>query len=150
MAYATRRDFEKRLGASTVARLYDELNSGNADDDSVTALLLDASAKVDSYLAPLGMLPLTEPYPREVTRLTLDVAQAYAYQRYPESVHGDWEKLMKQAEADLCKLRDGKTMLGTNPVAPDPPANHGGEVFSNVVGSDEAETPSPWDDFGDF
>ena len=146
--YATKVQLERRLGHAVVASLFDENNTGGADNETVDDVLADASAKVDSYLAPLGVLPIAVPYPREIVRLTLDVASSYAVQRHPEATHLDWEKLMAQAEKDLDRLRMGKTMIGVTP--PDPAANHGGEVYNNVVTQEDAETPSPWDDLGDF
>jgi phage gp36-like protein len=155
MARTTKDQFERRLSPSVMVRIYDDNNDGNADYDPILQILEDASSKVDSYLAPLGVLPLTEPYPNEVLRLELDVAMAYAAQRHPEAVTSySWKDLMEQAEKDLCRLRDGKTMLGKYPLSPDPPANHGGEVFNNtqsaIAAAEVGQTSGFWDDLGDF
>jgi phage gp36-like protein len=156
MARATRKQFENRVSPSLMARILDDDNDGIADYDPVAQLLEDASSKVDSYLAPLGVLPLTAPYPNEVIRLELDIAMAYAIQRHPEAATShNWEKLMEQAEKDLCRLRKGETMLGTAPSTPDPPANHGGAVYNNtaaaVAAAEAGEDPSAfWDDTGDW
>lgn len=149
-ARATKEQLENRLSAAVVARLYDDDNDGEADDDPLEQCLADASSKLDSYLAPLGVLPLIEPYPNEVIRLELDIAQAYAAQRFPEAVRQDWEKLMAQAEKDLDRLRMGKTMLGQRP--PDPAANHGGVVTSDDPTREPGDTTSQrrWDNMGDF
>lgn len=153
MGRLTKEMFERRLSPAVVARLYDDNNDGLADYEPVLAILSDAESKVDSYLAPLGILPLTDPYPREVLRLDMDVAVAYAAQRHPEAVNSyDWMKLMEQAEKDLKKLRSGETMLGLTP--PDPPANHGGEVYnsttSSLAAAEAGESAGFWDDMGDF
>lgn len=146
---ATIAQLEARLSTVVVQRIYDDNNDGTRDTAIVQECLDDASAKVDSYLAPLGILPLAQPYPREVIRLELDVAQAYAAQRFPEAVRLDWEKLMGQAEKDLDRLRTGKTMLGARP--PDPAANHGGEVFTDDASNIEGEPiVGRWENMGDY
>lgn len=153
---ATLEQFRRRLGPDQMARVFDDNGDGSEDESPAQQCLDDARAKIDSYLAPLGILSaLTEPFPHELIRLELDVAVAYAAQRFPEAMpHHDWLKLMDQAEKDLCRLRDGKTMLGVYPTAPDPPANHGGEVYNNtataIAASDAGETSGFWDDTGDF
>lgn len=150
-ARATKQQLENRLSAVVVRRIYDDNNDGTTDSDPVQDCLDDASAKVDSYLAPIGLLPLPgPPYHREVIRLELDVAQAYAAQRFPEIVRVDWEKLMKQAESDLDNLRKGKTMLGSRP--PDPAANHGATVQADDrrVDPTVSGTGRAFDKMGDF
>jgi phage gp36-like protein len=149
-ARATVEQLENRLSAAVVARLFDDDNDGTADSGPLAQLLLDAASKVDSYLAPLGMLPLSAPYPNEIIRLELDIAQAYAAQRFPETVRVDWEKLMAQAEKDLDRLRMGKTMLGQSP--PDPGANQGATAIADNADHDFATDGSVrrWDDMGDF
>lgn len=155
MARTSKQALEKRISPKSLKRIYDDNHSGNSDTDAVMQCLEDAEAKVNSYLAPLGLLPFAVgQVPREVTRLDLDVAFAYAVQRHPEAMQShDWMKLMEQAEKDLCKLRDGKTMLGEAP--PDPAANHGGALFDSTTsgGTTSTSTCSPggfWDDIGDF
>ncbi len=157
MARTSKAALEKRISPKALKRIYDDNHSGVSDTDAVTQCLEDAEAKVNSYLAPLGLLPFAEgQIPREVTRLDLDVAFAYAVQRHPEAMQShDWTKLMEQAEKDLCRLRDGKTMLGTYPTAPDPPANHGGVRFESNETSESSTSTSTsgggfWDSTGDF
>lgn len=152
---ATIDQFRRRIGPDAIARVFDDDGDGIEDYPAAQQCLDDASAKVDSYLSALGVLPLSEPYPHEVVRLELDIAVAYAAQRFPEAMpHHDWYKMMDQAEKDLCRLRDGKTMLGVYPTAPDPPANHGGVVYNNtasaIAASSAGETSGFWDDTGDY
>jgi phage gp36-like protein len=158
-AYATKRDLEKRLSADVVRRIYDDNNDGDTDSDAVDALLFDATAKVDSYFSavtsvPIGMVGTPPVYPREVIRLTLDVAEAYAAKRHPEVVARDWEKLMKAAEADLMKYRKGETKLGASP--PDPAANHGAMVGADSprvqeeINRGARTSQGIWSDTGDF
>lgn len=124
--FITKAQFENRLGAKKVKRIYDDNSDGNADTDPINQLRADASSKVRSYLEPMGIMVKLEPLfdqttgelvagktvPEEVVRLTLDTAVAFAAQRHPEVMRQDWVLLMKQCESDLSKLRDGKTSLG--------------------------------------
>lgn len=156
MARTSKQALERRLSPKSLKRIYDDNHTGNSDNDAVEQLLEDAEAKVNSYLAPLGLLPFAVgQVPREVTRLDLDVAVAYAAQRHPEANIGlDWIKLMEQAEKDLCRLRDGKTMLGESP--PDPAANHGGAIFDSTTSGGASSTSTVcrdggfWEKMGDF
>jgi hypothetical protein len=169
----TRAQLENRISPKKVKRLYDDNSDGSADTDPVNQLRADASSKVRSYLEPMGIMPALEALfdqgsgellankvlPDEIVRLALDVAVAMACQRHPEVMRQDWSLLMKQADADLSKLRDGKTSLGggTQGGASTPETGlHGGAV--GVPGADpEAQrTNDPcvvggrWSDFGDY
>lgn len=166
--FFTKAQFENRISAKKVKRLYDDNSDGNADTDPVNQLRADASSKVRSYLEPMGIMPSLVAmcnaatgellplgsFPEEIVRLSLDVAVALACQRHPEVMRQDWTLLMKQCDADLCKLRDGKTSLGGNG-APET-ALHGGVV--GVVGAypegqrkDDPCVPSGrWSDTGDY
>lgn len=112
--WITKAQFEDRIGAENVQRLYDDNNDGVADDDTVGRLLLDASSKVSGYLRPIYLLDKVQqslPNLNEVQRLTLDIAVVYAAQRHGEYIKRDWEKLLKAAESDLDKLHNGETLL---------------------------------------
>jgi len=130
-AYFTQSDLEARLSATTVSQVFDDDNSGSSDVAPIALLIADASSKVDSYLRGTysKYMPF-ETVPNEVKRLALDVAVAFVAQRHPEVVRMAWKELMDAAEADLAKLRDGKTRLD---VADAVPANAGG----GVIGDDE-------------
>lgn len=153
-ARATIDQFKKRLSPAVVTRIYDDNNDGTPDDEPIQQCLDDAGAKVDSYLDPIGLIPnpMPDPPPREIVRLELDIAQAYACQRFPEAVRQDGEKLMKQAEADLDRLRKGVTSLGPPP-APGPAANSGGAVFRDdrqTVSDDVGGGGRTFEDMGDY
>lgn len=158
-AYATKKQLENRISADAVQRIYDDNNDGDADNDPINDLLFDATAKVDSYLSavistPVGKVGSPAEYPREVIRMTLDVAEAYAAKRHPEVVARDWEKLMKAAESDLKNYREGKTKLGSTPA--DPAANHGATVGADdpriqaEIDRGTRTSQSMWGDTGDF
>lgn len=126
--YITKADLSKRISPQVLQQIYDDEEIGAANDDAVAAVCADASSKVASYLRPIyDLAVVANSPPHEVVRLSLDVAEAYAAQRFPSYVRRDWEKLMKQAEGDLDKLRKGHTRLDVvGP--PEPAANEGGKV----------------------
>src|SRR5690606_8278675 len=119
---------EKRLGAETFQRLFDEESNGIVDTDADSAideLIKDSSAKVAATLRqhyPLDAV--AENTPREVVRLTLDVAKVYAAQRYPEVVRYDWKDLNDSVKDDLKSLALGRTRLDVVG-SPEPAANNG-------------------------
>lgn len=129
--YITPVDVENRLSQQVVKQIYDDDESGDADAGPVAGLCADASSKVASYLrANYSLDAVAENTPYEVVRLTLDVATAYAAQRFPSYVKRDWEKLMKAAESDLMKLRDGQTRLDVT-TSPEPSRTVGGIVYDS-------------------
>ena len=160
--FFTRAQLEARLSAKRVQRFFDDNNDGTPDLDTIAQIRQDASSKVAGYLEPIGLMTtfatlvnattgeLLDPakgFPEEVVRLSLDVATALSAQRFPEIMRTDWEKLMTQAEKDLCNLRDGKTSLGGQS-APEA-VNVGGVSIAqtnNIIGDSGNGTP----DFGGF
>jgi len=148
--YIVQADLENRLSAETVRQIYDDDNNGTADPGPIERLLADASSKVASYLRGIYDLTIVAANPpNEVKRLTLDVAVAYAAQRHGEYVRRDWEKLMKAAESDLMKLREGKTRLDVVG-SPEPAANTGGTVSSTTIDPVTNLPGRVFDDMGDF
>lgn len=146
-AYITKKDLEDRLSPRRVADILDDANTGSASDDAIERLCADATAKVNGYLRGIYDLPLAEPVPEEVKRLTLDVAVAYAAQRHPEYVQRDWVTLIEAVDRELTALRKGFTRLDVvGP--PEPGANQGATVSSGDVASPEAR--QVWQNMGDF
>ena len=133
MAYITQQDLEDRLGAEVVKQLYDDNLDGTADAGPIARWIKDATSKVDSYLRGIYALPLALPVPNEVSRLTLDVAEAMAARRHPNYVRRNWQELMAAAEKDLISLRRGTTRLDVQG-APEPGANQGGGPNSAAGG----------------
>jgi phage gp36-like protein len=130
--YFTAEELANRISAAAIKNIYDDDNDGTADSPAVDRLRADATSKVASYLHGLYDLDViaADP-PNEVVRLALDVAVAYAAQRFPSYVRRDWKPLLEAAELDLGRLRSGKTLLDVatvgenheqvrreNPVAP--------------------------------
>ena len=167
--FFTKAQLEARLSKKKVKRIYDDNSDGTADTDPVNQLRADASSKVRSYLEPLGIMASLEALfnqttgellsgkvlPDEIVRLALDVGVALAAQRHPEVMRQDWTLLMKQADADLCKLRDGKTSLGggTQGSVATPQSEIQGSVVGRPSREDDPDDSRPaqqWGDMGDF
>lgn len=137
--YIAKVDIVNRLSPQVVQQIYDDQETGSAADAAVSALCADASSKVAGYLRGIYDLDdVANNPPHEVIRLSLDVATAYASQRFPSYVKRDWEKLMKQAEGDLDKLRMGKTRLDVK-LTPEPAANEGGLVVSGDINNPDTK-----------
>lgn len=125
--YFTRAQLEARVSAKTVREVLDDNNDGTPDSDVIEQVRKDATSKVDSTLAAVGIVVDMNDVPYEVTRLSLDVAVAFLAQRHPEVMRKDWVALMAEAERELKALRDNETVLGPPPA---PEAVLGGpEVF---------------------
>ena len=143
--YFTQAELEARLSVATVKNIYDDDNDGAADTSSVDRLRVDATSKVASYLHGLyDLAVIAASPPNEIKRLALDVAVAYAAQRFPSYVRRDWKPLLEAAEADLARLRSGKTLLDVVTVG----ENHD-QVRSEVPVADELE-PRIFRDTGVF
>jgi phage gp36-like protein len=133
LPWVTQTQLEHRIGAAQVRRIYDDNRDGVADTNPVEALLLDACSFVAGGLGPHyseETLATMATVPREITRITLDVAEAYAAKRHPTIVKRDWGKLMEEARLDIKQVRTGKANLGTTAV-PEPSKLTAGDVYVN-------------------
>lgn len=152
--FITQDQLSRRISPTSLRRIYDDNLDGVADVDPVTQLRRDASSKVAGYLVGITDLAAvqtaaTADTAHEVVRITLDVAYAYAVQRFPEVMPAvDGFKLMTQAERDLKMLRESFTQLDIE-TSPNPPANVGGAVFPDVTDPDRPAT-FHYDGFADF
>lgn len=159
----TQAQIEDRLSARRVRRIYDDDRDGAADVNPILRLRQDASSRVLSFLAPIGLVEALVPLfdvngqlldaaaaaqlDPELVRLTLDVAVAMAAQRHPTVMQMDWKSLMQAADEELTDIRMGKRTL----IFPRPHgANHGGAVVSGNTATADAPTQRFWDDMGDF
>ncbi len=132
----TKEQLENRLSKLVLDRIYDDDGTGEANSEPVDALIRDASSKVRGKLGPVyNPDVIDENTNAEVTRITLDVAVAYAYQRHPEIARADWEAIMKQADKELAEIRTGLANLGTN-APPEPAANVGGALYADDGGDE--------------
>lgn len=167
--FFTKAQFEARLSAKKVKRIYDDNSDGVADVDPVNQLRADATSKVRSYIEPMGIMTTLLPLfnqttgevltnsvlPDEIIRLSLDVGVALAAQRHPEVMRQDWRLLMEQCDKDLARLRDGKTSLGggTQGGVATPPTEIQGATATfpaDTAGTAEADRTSVFGKMGDF
>ncbi len=96
-------------------------------------IIADASAKVAGTLRGIYSLDaVAANTPREVKRLTLELALVYIAQRQPEVAQFDWMPLMEQVNADLKAIRRGENRLDVDG-PPEPGANQGGDYFPDPV-----------------
>lgn len=147
MAYITRTDLENAMGAGVVLQVFDDQNTGQVNAAAIDLLIVEADARVNSYLRQLYVIPL-DPVPDLVKSITLDVAVAIAQGRHPEYIRADGVALMKRAEDDLAKLRSGTIKLDSMTL----PTPRNAII---TVGSGIAATPAPLpkvfgDGMGDF
>lgn len=148
MAYITIADIEARIGKQAVIAICDDDNDGTPDTSVLDRFIADATSYVDGFLRGIYTLPLPEPVPNEVKRLTLDVAVGYLAERHAEYVRYDGGKLLERARQNLVDLRTGKTRLDVQG-APEPAANQGGVVILQARGR-TPEAPRIFDDLGDW
>jgi phage gp36-like protein len=145
-----KQDLERRLGADFVRRVFDQDNDGATDKPSVDALCADASSKVRGGLGLVYDLDSFDPVvATELKRIALDAALAMLARDYPGAYQREWTSLMEQVDRDIEKVRKGIANLGTKQ-APEPAANHGGDVTSG-----DPNDPCPKEHFalngtGDF
>lgn len=139
--YITQTDLEARLSEATVRDILDDDADGYVDDDPLERVIADAESYVEGFLRVAYDLEtiraLGTDVPNEVKRLCLDIATAYLWERHPEYVRADGDKLLMRARLELVDLRRGLTRLDIEG-APEPPANRGGETRSG-----DAEYPDP-------
>lgn len=139
-----------RLGLIQFGRVFDDNNDSAADKLPEEQLRRDASGMVRGGIGLVfDVALLTTDLSDNLTRVTLDVAEAMATKRRPTILKGDWVEMMKSARLDIQELRKGIQNLGITG-APEPAANHGGEVTSG-----DPNDPCPKEHFalngtGDF
>lgn len=119
--YATRADLERTLSKKVVDQIFDDDSSGEGDEDPIDQLMVEATSRVNMYLAELYRIPVADSagnVPDAVRFLTIDVAAALAEMRHPEYVRSNGEKRLADAVDILEKLRDGKIQLDSELLPP--------------------------------
>lgn len=145
----TRAQLEARYSKTVVDRVFDDANDGEADNDSVQQILLDASSRVRGKIGPVVDLNAIDPLvATEVQRIALDVAGAYLAMRHPELLRRDGFKILEQADKELSEIRLGKSDLGTE--AGPELQNHGVPVVSGNPDNPNCFPKRFSDGWGDF
>ena len=139
--YITQTDLEDRLSAAVIRDILDDDADGFVDDNPLDRVIADAESYVEGFLRVAYDLEtvraLGTSVPNEVKRLCLDIATAYLWERHPEYIRADGDKLLMRARLELVDLRRGLTRLDIVG-DPEPPANRGGEARSG-----DADEPTP-------
>lgn len=146
----TAQNLRDRLGDDVVVRFFDHNSDSAADPPALASICADASSKVRGALGLVYDLDNFDPtIATELKRLALDAAIAMTARDFPAAVARNWIELMDQVDRDLAAVRKGMANLGTKQ-APEPAANHGGDVTSG-----DPNDPCPKEHFalngtGDF
>ena len=87
--YVTVADMEAELSEDVLDQIYDDDESGEADEAPLMADIREAQSVVESYLRGLYALPIPDPIPTILKTITKDIAAAYAERRHPEYARAD-------------------------------------------------------------
>lgn len=137
MAFWSQADLEARIGAETVRQILDDNVDGTVDSAPLARLQADSDSYVMGFVRGIYTLSeLEADTPNELKRLSLDVAVAYAVDRWPDYVRANGERLLERARRDLVDLRNGVTRLDVDG-SPEPAANQGGTVLEPEAREEE-------------
>ena len=127
-------DLEAELSAEVVRQVFDDDNSGEADETAITRLQDRSCAYVVSELSlvyPQLIDKVTEwqtdltQVPVRLKDLSLDYAVAICAKRHASYVRRDWKKLIEHVEQSIARIREkGLASLGTKS-SPEPASNQG-------------------------
>ena len=111
--YASISDLVSRLGAENLVALADDNHDGTADDSVIEAILQQASAMVDNYLAaryavPVGITPL-------IVWLCVSLAVQLLYSRKREALPEGHKLQADAAKEFLTSLKDAVVGLAGVP-----------------------------------
>jgi hypothetical protein len=138
----TRDDLENHIGKARLDLCLSDQPMGEASEESVAILIDNATRFCRGKIgAVFELSTLDADTAGDLKRLALDVARAYLAERAPESLRLDPAKIFDRVTKELKQLRIGESTLGTQ-AAPEPAANHGGEVTSG-----DPEDPCPKEHF---
>ena len=119
-AYLTVQAFVDRVGYDAVARLTDEFGTGKIDKARIAAVLADAQAEIDSYLAKRYLTPLS-PVPPQVATILRALAEAALWKDELPPAVKDWQDAARRQLKDL----SAGTMILPNAAAQTPSISSG-------------------------
>lgn len=121
-----------RVSPTTVRRVLDDSDSGEADEDALNAILADASSMLRGKIGPVSDLSTFTPETAsELIRIGMDICQGRLALRRPEVMRMDGQKILAAARADLKDIRLGTAGLGTQTEAEAPDTTAYGYTFSD-------------------
>lgn len=113
--FVTRADLEARVGAETVAQLFDDDRDGVPDDEPLSVILADANRLTEARLVCRGFSrELLDALSLDPTlrRLASDLALALAGRRRPEWIdpegRGRYDAIGREAEKNLDMIARGE------------------------------------------
>ncbi len=115
--YCAQTDIEDLVTTRVLMQLTDDSRTDTVDTEKVAAAIQAASDEVDAYLrARYAPVPLPDPVPGLVKRLTRDLA---VYELYSRRLEGGIPQAVKDrtdaARKLLGEIRDGLATLGVEP-----------------------------------
>ena len=137
--YIDATQLSRRMTTTCYQGTFNDAGTGTVDTDAVAQVIRDAEAYVNGFLRGIYPTIPVSPVPDQVMRITLDVAEAYAYQRNGTLSRRDPEVIIERARKDLVDIRNGKIRLDVDG-APEPAANQGGSARSGDP--DDPDPPS--------
>ena len=116
MPYVTLNDLLAKLPMAHLVDATDDDRDGEADEGVVTAILAQASTKVDSFLEQLYTVPIAaadydDVMPSIVTRSALIFALVDVFARRGVDLTKDLRRELEQVETALAAIRDGEAPL---------------------------------------
>lgn len=115
MAYATTQDMLDRFGDTELIALTDRTDSGVVDNAVLSKAVADAEAEINAYIGGRYTVPLADPVPALITKLTTTIARYHLYEdRVTERVQAAYDSAI-----ELLKLiGKGDASLGIDSPAP--------------------------------
>lgn len=125
--YIVQADLLKDITDAQLTQLTDDLNTGAIVTAIVDAMIADAEAEFDSYVAVKHTVPLAAPIPAEAVRLTKDLTIYHLWGRR-HKVPEDVETRYDNAIAKLKDIAKGLATLGVDPPPAESSKASAGEV----------------------
>jgi phage gp36-like protein len=112
MGYATQADIELQLPEQDLIDLTDDDATGLVNADIIARAIADADAEIDSHLSVRYALPLSEPYPDLVRRISVTLSICWLWgRRAVLTVPQTWQERCESARKYLEWLALGKYAL---------------------------------------
>jgi len=106
--YITGQHLIDRFGEDEIVQLTDKAGVGVLDETVLASAISDAQEEVDSFLAAAYTVPLVEPAPGLIVRLTCDITR---YFLYDDGAGAEAEKRYERAISYLKALGKGTAVI---------------------------------------
>ncbi len=132
MAYSTYIDLKKMIPEETLVQLTDDEGAGTANQARISEAVAQADADIDGYLGARYAVPLAEPIPAVIRKLSVDLAVYHLYSRRLEEIPETRAERYKNALRMLEGIAKGLISLGATP-APEAAPDAGGPEATRSV-----------------